>query len=350
MKTEIIKLDVNNIDMDKLNRAAEVIKCGGLVAFPTETVYGLGANALNENAVMNIFKAKGRPSDNPLIVHISEYKALDKIAENISKNAFSLMNNFWPGPLTLVLEKSAAVPSIITANLSTVAVRMPSHPVALALISASGLPIAAPSANLSGKSSPTSAEHVITDLNGKVDVIIDAGNCNVGLESTVIDMTIDRPTILRPGGITPSQIEAILGKVVFDSTLINNNTSNSTPKAPGMKYVHYSPKANLIIVDGKLEQIVFKINELKNKYQADGVNVGILATEQTKDFYNTQEIISMGDRLNPDSIASNLFWSFREFDKRNVQVILAEAIDNSGIGLAIMNRMMKAAGHHVINV
>jgi L-threonylcarbamoyladenylate synthase len=350
LKTEIIKLDVNNIDKDKLNYAAEVLKDGGLVAFPTETVYGLGANALNESAVKNIFKAKGRPSDNPLIVHVSECKALGNIVHSISEKALILMDKFWPGPLTLVLEKSASVPSIITAGLSTVAVRMPSHPIALGLIAACGLPIAAPSANLSGKSSPTTAEHVITDLSGKVDVIIDAGNSKVGLESTVIDMTIDPPMILRPGGITQAQIETVLKKVIFDPALFNNKNSMSTPKSPGMKYTHYSPKANLIIVDGNLEQVVIKINELKNKYEIDGLNVGILATEQTKTFYSSNEIISMGDRLNPESIASNLFWSFREFDKRNVQVILAEAIDNSGIGLAIMNRMLKAAGHNVIQV
>lgn len=350
MKTEIIKLDVNNLDLDKLKFAADVLKGGGLVAFPTETVYGLGANALDENAVKNIFKAKGRPSDNPLIVHISDYKALDNLVTGISENALILMDKFWPGPLTLVLEKSAIIPPIITANLPTVAVRMPSHPVALALIAASGLPIAAPSANISGKSSPTIAEHVITDLSGKVDVIIDAGNCDVGLESTVLDVTVNPPMILRPGGITPSQIEAVLGKVVFDPALLNSKTLNVAPKSPGMKYTHYSPKAKLIIIDGKLEHVVNKIQELQETYEKDGLNVGILATEQTKAFYTTNEIISIGDRLNPEAIAANLFWSFREFDKRDVQVILAEAIDNSGIGIAVMNRMTKAAGHNVIKV
>jgi L-threonylcarbamoyladenylate synthase len=347
LKTEIIKLDVNNINQDKLKYAAEVLKDGGLVAFPTETVYGLGANALNENAVENIFKAKGRPNDNPLIVHISDYIALDKIVQNISENASLVMNKFWPGPITLVLDKSPNIPLIITAGLPTVAVRLPSHPIALALLSACGLPIAAPSANISGKSSPTSAEHVIHDLNGKVDVIIDAGNCSVGLESTVLDVTVNPPIILRPGAITASQIEAVLGKVIFDAT--GNKGDSTVPKAPGMKYTHYSPKAKLIVVEGQLEHIVMKIKELKSKFELDGLNVGILATEQTKDYYNSKEIISLGDRSTPDVIASNLFYSFREFDKRNVQVIIAEAVDNSGIGSAIMNRMVKAAGHNVIH-
>jgi L-threonylcarbamoyladenylate synthase len=350
LKTQIIKLDIKNIDSDKLSYIADVLKDGGLVAFPTETVYGLGANALNENAVKNIFKAKGRPSDNPLIVHISDYKILDTITSNIPENALQLMAKYWPGPLTLVMEKSSKIPFIITAGLSSVAVRFPSHPIARALIAASGLPIAAPSANLSGKSSPTTAEHVIADLNGKVDVIVDAGNCNVGLESTVLDVTVNPPMLLRPGGITPNQIEAVVGKIVLDPALMNNKTIKSIPKSPGMKYTHYSPKADLIIVEGNLNNVVKKINELQNKYENDGLNVGILATEQTKAFYNSSEIISMGDRLNPDSIASNLFWSFREFDNRNIQIIIAEAIDNSGIGLAIMNRMTKAAGNNVIHV
>jgi L-threonylcarbamoyladenylate synthase len=229
-------------------------------------------------------------------------------------------------------------------------VRMPAHPIALALIEASKLPIAAPSANLSGKSSPTTAEHVINDLYGKVDIIIDAGNCNIGLESTVVDVTVNPSMILRPGGITALQIESVLGAVSFDPSLFNNSSHKSTPKSPGMKYSHYSPKASLIIVDGKLDQVVSKINELVNIYEAEGLNVGILATEQTKNLYGINEIISLGDRLKPENIASNLFLSFREFDKKNIQVILAEAIDNSGIGLAIMNRMIKAAGYNVIYV
>lgn len=350
MKTEIIKLDINNIDKDKLRFAAEVIKSGGLVAFPTETVYGLGANALNEKAVQSIFKAKGRPSDNPLIVHISDKNELNNIVKSIPPGAFPLMDKFWPGPLTIIMNKSDAVPAVITAGLDTVAVRMPSHPVALALIRESSLPIAAPSANISGKPSPTSAKHVISDLSGKVDVIIDAGNVNIGLESTVLDMTSIPPMILRPGGISPSQLEEVLGKISIDPASMGSRELASTPKAPGMKYTHYSPKADVIIIEGQLEKVVEKIKELANLYGKKGVRVGVLATDQTKHLYDNVELISMGDREHPETIAANLFMDLREFDDRNVQIILAEAIDKSGIGLAVMNRMIKAAGYNIIKV
>lgn len=350
MNTEIIKIDHHKIDIPGLTYAADVLKQGGLVAFPTETVYGLGANALNEIAVKNIFIAKGRPSDNPLIVHIANHTALHRVVSGVSPVAALLMEKLWPGPLTLVMDKSEAVPFSITAGLPTVAVRMPSHPIALQLIALSGLPIAAPSANLSGKSSPTSAEHVIADLMGKVDVIIDGGNCNVGLESTVLDITVDPAMILRPGGVTPAQLESVIGKVTFDPALSHGKKEAATPKSPGMKYTHYSPKARLILVEGTIEAVASKIKVLKEDYEKEGLNVGILATEETKSLYSSKELISMGSRSTPETIAASLFLSFREFDKRNVQVILAEGIDASGIGLAVMNRMIKAAGNHIVKV
>lgn len=336
--------------MDKLKYAGDVLKAGGLVAFPTETVYGLGANAMDTDAVKKIFVAKGRPSDNPLIVHISDKRELSNLSNNIPSKAFELMDRFWPGPLTLVFEKSSAVPGIITAGLDSVAVRMPSHPVALTLIREAGIPIAAPSANLSGKPSPTNAKHVIADLSGKVDVIIDAGDAKVGLESTVLDLTVNPPMILRPGGVTLTQLKEVLLEIELDPSLSGNKAEILKPRSPGMKYTHYSPKAEIVIIEGELKKVVFKINEMVEVYKSKGINVSILATEQTKDLYNQTEIIIAGDRNKPETIAARLFSSFRDFDDKNVQVVIAEAIDNIGIGMAIMNRMKKAAGYNVINV
>jgi L-threonylcarbamoyladenylate synthase len=350
LKTEIIKVDKNNIDLEKISHAAKVLKNGGLVAFPTETVYGLGANALDEGAVKKIFTAKGRPSDNPLIVHIADKSSLGSIVRETSSNASILMDRFWPGPLTLVLKKSEIIPSVITAGLDTVAVRMPSHPVALALIKESGLPIAAPSANTSGRPSPTHAKHVIGDLEGKVDVILDAGSADVGLESTVLDATIIPPMILRPGGVTWEQLSGVLGVVDIDPSLAGSTSNDFKPKSPGMKYKHYSPKAQVIIVSGNTSDVTIRINRLICEYSSKSLKVGVLATDQTKNAYSAHEVISAGDRERPETIAANLFDALREFDERGVQIILAEAVDNSGIGMAIMNRMSKAAGYNIIKV
>jgi len=350
LKTEIISIDADSINLDKIGYAAEVLKSGGLVAFPTETVYGLGANALNENTVKNIFAAKGRPSDNPLIVHIADKNEVGSLVSDIPPSALRLMDEFWPGPLTIIMNKSDRIPPTITAGLGTVAVRMPSHPVALALIMKSGLPIAAPSANTSGRPSPTSAKHVIDDLSGKVDVIIDAGCTNIGLESTVLDMTANPPMILRPGGITLLQLGAILHRVELDSALIGEFLHNTAPKSPGMKYVHYSPKAEVVIIEGEISRTVETINKMVRDYSLKGTRVGILATEQTKDLYYGAEVLSSGDRCNPETIASNLFRILREFDDKHMEIILAESIDSHGIGLAVMNRLSRAAGHNIIKV
>lgn len=350
MKTEIIKLDRDNIDLDKVRHAAEVLKGGGLVAFPTETVYGLGANALDRTAVRKIFEAKGRPSDNPLIVHISDKHEVSRLVRDLPPDASRLMDMFWPGPLTLVVQKSCVVPREVTGGLDTVAIRMPSHPVALALIKESGLPVVAPSSNASGRPSPTEAKHVIEDLSGKIDVIIDAGSSAIGLESTVLDITADPPVILRPGGITPVQLEEVLGKVDMSPALTSEQMKTIKPKSPGMKYTHYAPKASMVIVEGELSKVVDKINELVNEYREKGMSIGVLATEQTKNLYPAVKVISMGNRENPETIAANLFRALREFDERNVQLILAEAVDNEGIGLAVMNRITRAAGHNIIRV
>lgn len=343
MKTSIIKLDRHNPDFDKIKYAASILRNGGTVVFPTETVYGLGANGLDENAVAGIFHAKGRPQDNPLILHINDKNDIEKLSENIPFYAEHLIRKFWPGPLTLIVKKKACVPDIITAGLDTVALRMPSDNIALALIKESGVPVAAPSANISGRPSGTDVCYIKEDLYGKVDVILDVGESVIGLESTVLDITVNPPVILRPGGITSEEIERETGTVVN-----NYNVSDKAPRSPGMKYTHYSPEAELIVVQGNLPEVVCKINELIAEYTMKKVKTGVLATDQTKGKYSNSEIISMGDRNNPSTIANNLFRAFREMDAMNVRMVFIEAVDDSGIGLAIMNRILKASGNKVI--
>jgi len=359
LNTKIIKLDINsfskqneacNSEVDKLAQAAEVIRNGGLVAFPTETVYGLGANALDKNAVLGIFKAKGRPSDNPLIVHISNKNSVNSLVSSMPPCANILMDAFWPGPLTLVMPRSENVLDIITAGLDTVAIRMPSHPIALALIEKAGVPIAAPSANTSGRPSPTLAQHVVEDLLGKIDIIIDGGKVEVGLESTVLDITGEIPIILRPGGVTYEELSKLLGRVAIDRSVAGDAAGSFIPRSPGMKYRHYAPKARVIVVQGDLERVVLEIKRLATMYGTKGEKTAILATDETKSHYNGSEVVSMGSRLMPETIAANLFESLRYFDGRDVQVILAEAIEDDGIGLAVMNRLKKAATNNVIKV
>lgn len=353
MKTEIIKIDKYNKEADKLGYAAEVIRNGGTVVFPTETVYGLGANALSESAVGKIFKAKGRPADNPLIVHIADTGAenrkhhagmLETLTDDISPDAKRLMETFWPGPLTIIFRKSAAVSSVVTAGLDTVAVRMPSHPVALALITMAGLPIAAPSANSSGKPSPTSARHVIDDLMGRVDVIIDAGDTDIGLESTVLNMSSYPPEILRPGGVTIEELRKVLRGVRYKEEIFMPPGEYETPRSPGMKYTHYSPRAKVILVEGGVGKVVQKIRELYETGAGTGLKVGIMATEQTRNMYDGGMIITVGDRESPHTIAAGLFKALRDFDEKGADIILAEGISEKGIGAAIMNRLRKAAG------
>jgi len=349
MLTQVIKIDINNIDKDKLRVAAEALKEGKVVAFPTETVYGLGANALNPAAVEKIFKAKGRPSDNPLIVHIADKEKVYELTKKIPEKAAALMDKLWPGPLTLVFEKSSIIPAIITAGLNTVGVRMPEHPVARELIRLAAIPVAAPSANVSGKPSTTTAQHVLEDLDGKIEIIVDAGSSRVGLESTVLDVTVDPPMLLRPGGITPKQIEDIIGHIDIDKTILGKVNADNIPKSPGMKYKHYAPKAHVIIVKGEnINNQVTKICNLAAEKKLEGKKVGICATKQTIDNYKGFEAISIGDRNKPETIAAKLFSLLREFDAKGVEVILAESVDENGVGLAIMNRMVKAAGYDII--
>ncbi|WP_077619920.1 L-threonylcarbamoyladenylate synthase [Bacillus sinesaloumensis] len=322
--------------------AAALLQANEVVGFPTETVYGLGANALSDDAVAKIYEAKGRPSDNPLIVHISTMGQLYKIAEDISEQAERLIEKFWPGPLTLVLKrKENAVSKKVTAGLETVAVRMPSHPVALALITASGLPLAAPSANLSGKPSPTLAKHVADDLTGKIAGILDGGPTGVGLESTVLDCSGEVPIILRPGGITKEQLESVCGVVEVDKAIL---TDNEAPKSPGMKYKHYAPTAPLTIVNGSQGFIQSLVKEKQN----EGLKVGVLTTTERENKYEADRVISCGSREQLETVASRLYGVLRQFDESGVDVIFSESFPSEGIGQALMNRLTKAAGHRII--
>ncbi len=347
MRTLIEKIDKLNPDEQILEKAGQILKQGGLVAFPTETVYGLGANALDENAARKTYEAKGRPSDNPLIVHITDVENLDEIAMNVSGKARKIMENFWPGPLTLIFEKTEKVPYGTTGGLSTVAVRMPTDEIARAVIRAGGGFISAPSANTSGRPSPTSAQHVADDFDGRINMIIDGGNVDIGLESTILDMTVEPPMILRPGAITKEMLEAVIGEVTIDAGLLAEE-HNRAPKAPGMKYRHYAPKAQLIIVEGEMSETVKAIRQIAYEQTRLGYKVGIIATTETEGFYTNGVVKTIGTRSNENSIAKNLYRVLREFDEEDVSYIYSETFDGDGMGDAIMNRLEKAAGHHTI--
>ncbi|MCI6497410.1 MAG: threonylcarbamoyl-AMP synthase [Lachnospiraceae bacterium] len=350
MDTVIRKIDVNNIDREVMEEASQVLNRGGMVAFPTETVYGLGADALDEKASAKIYAAKGRPSDNPLIVHISDIEQLDKLVCEIPDNAKKLMDAFWPGPMTLIFKKSGLVPDGTTGGLDTVAVRMPNHKVALELIRTSGVAIAAPSANTSGRPSPTTAAHVADDLSGKIDMIIDGGAVGIGIESTIVDVTSEIPMVLRPGYITMEMLEKVVGKVGIDKAITGPVSPDVKPKAPGMKYKHYAPKAELTMFKGELKNVVEHINNLTDKNVKSGIKTGIIACEETKDMYKAGEVLSIGSRNNEDTIAHNLYGVLRKFDDMNVDVIYGETFEDNRLGQAIMNRLLKAAGYHVEKV
>ena len=347
MRTLIEKIDRHQIDEQVLDKAGKILKNGGLVAFPTETVYGLGANALDENAAMKTYAAKGRPSDNPLIVHIADVEDLSIVARNISDKAMQIIERFWPGPLTLIFEKQYIVPFGTTGGLSTVAVRMPTDEIARAVIRAGGGYISAPSANTSGRPSPTSAQHVADDFDGKIDMIIDGGNVDIGLESTIVDMTVEPPMILRPGAITKEMLEEVIGEVTIDVTLFAED-SGEAPKAPGMKYRHYAPEAELVIVEGEMDDVIKAIRQITYEQTRLGLKVGIIATSETEEFYTNGIVKNIGTRNNENSIAKNLYGVLREFDEEDVSYIYSESFSAEGIGDAIMNRLNKAAGHHVI--
>ena len=344
METIIRKIDKNNIDPEVIEEAGNILKNGGLVAFPTETVYGLGADALKEEAAKKTYAAKGRPSDNPLIVHIADYEDLKAVAVNIPAKTDALAAHFWPGPLTMIFEKSEVVPYGTTGGLDTVAVRMPSDPVAAAVIRAAGGFVSAPSANTSGRPSPTTAQHVSEDLDGKIDMILDSGSVDIGLESTILDMTVEPPMILRPGAITADMFEEVIGPVSVDETILGSE-SNKAPKAPGMKYRHYAPKAKLIIAEGDIREEVLAIRQLAYATHRKGERVGIIATGETLPFYKYGIVKNIGTRENEKTIARNLYRVLREFDDEEVDIIYSESFAMQGIGSAIMNRLEKAAGH-----
>ena len=343
MKTKILTSKKEDIEI-----AAHIIRKGGLVAFPTETVYGLGANALDAEAVGKVYEAKGRPSDNPMIVHISRASDIGQLTRMLSPDIVALIENFWPGPLTMVVKKKPNVPDRTTGGLDTVAVRMPDSKAALDLINMAGCPIAAPSANLSGSPSPTRAKDVIADLDGRVDAIIQGEDCRVGIESTVVDMTSQVPTILRPGIITAESLEAALGKKVeYDKSLTEASKhieldpadgvseSDFQPKSPGMKYKHYAPKADMLIVEGQRDKVVAEIERLKNLNERLGNKVGVLLFEE-RAFIEA---------------AHDFFAKLRDMDNEGVDMILAGALsDTDGVGFAVMNRMLKSAGYNIAKV
>lgn len=350
MQTKVLKINAADIDNTCMKQAADLIQSGELVAFPTETVYGLGADALHPEAAKKIYAAKGRPSDNPLIVHIAKFEELVSIAKEVPKQARLLADAFWPGPLTMIVWKNEKVPYETTGGMETVAVRMPNHPIALRLIEESGCLIAAPSANTSGKPSPTEAAHVALDMDGRIPMILDGGPVGIGIESTIIDLTEPVPMILRPGYITKEMLEKVLGeKVCIDPGIIAAD-SERKPKAPGMKYKHYAPKADLILVEGETNAVVDTINRLVHEKQAEGQKVGIIATDETMARYGGDCTVSIGARSDEDAIARHLYKILREFDDLNVDIIYSESFATPRIGQAIMNRLLKAAGHQVITV
>ncbi len=352
MDTKVVVIEENNIDneaKEALTEAGNIIRDGGLVAFPTETVYGLGGDALNPSSSKKIYAAKGRPSDNPLIVHIHRFEDLTAIVKEVPEAARKLADAFWPGPLTMIMEKNDKVPYETTGGLDTVAIRMPNNKIALELIEKSGGYIAAPSANTSGRPSPTVARYCVEDLSGKIEMIIDGGQVGIGLESTIVDLTSEVPMILRPGYITADMLKEVLGDISIDRTIIDS-TSTEKPKAPGMKYRHYAPKGSLMIVEGAQDKVVPYINEEARKAQAEGKRVGVIGTDVTKALYSADVVKSVGNREDESTIAHELFKVLREFDDENVDVMFSESFDDSGIGQAIMNRLLKAAGHQITKV
>ncbi len=349
MDTEFVQIKDVEADRDWLVRAGELIRLGELVAFPTETVYGLGGNALAPEASRRIYAAKGRPSDNPLIVHIAGLSELMPLVKEAPESVIRLAEAFWPGPLTMILPKSESVPFETTGGLDTVAVRMPNHPVARELILESRCPIAAPSANVSGRPSPTCAAHVKEDLDGRIAMILDGGAVDIGLESTIIDLT-GKPMVLRPGYITTEMLSAVLGEAVLVDPALLSADDNKRPKAPGMKYRHYAPRAQLLIIEGEDQKVVEYINRLSAEQRLQGRKVAVIAAEETIPYYQADAALCIGRRTDEDAIAQHLYELLRQCDALEIDRIYSESFATPRIGGAIMNRLLKAAGHQVINV
>jgi L-threonylcarbamoyladenylate synthase len=348
-QTLVLKVNPQKPDIEKVRVAANIIRKGGLVAFPTETVYGLGADAMNPKAVLALFEAKKRPLDNPPIIHVENANDVYRLAKQVPPKAKRLMKEFWPGPLTLVFKRSETVPAVTVAGLDTIAVRMPQHAVALALIKESNRSIAAPSANLAGKPSPTSAKHVFDDLNGRIDAILDGGPTYIGVESTVLDLSVDPPLVLRPGGTPLEALKKILGDVKLHPFVVaEKELSIEKARSPGMRHKHYAPNAEVIVVEGAIPAILAKVKELAESYRLKGAKVGVLATDETVAAYRAVGVKSLGSRFNLEVVAQNLFSLLREFDAEGVDVIIAEGVPTEGLGLAVMNRLRKASGYNIV--
>ena len=346
MHTNYYKIDPVNPDIAVLRETAALLRQGQLVAFPTETVYGLGANGLNAQAVKAIYEAKGRPSDNPLILHINAIEKIYTLAASVPANALALAERYWPGPLTVVVERQPLVPDAVTGGLDTVAIRLPSSLVARELIRLAGVPVAAPSANTSGRPSPTTAQAVLADLEGKIAAVIDAGPCAIGVESTVIDCTTPVPTLLRPGGITYDMLVEVLGEVEIDPTLAG---AQAIPKSPGMKYTHYAPLAPLFLVEAEPNVAAVVLKRELAQALAAGKTVGAIVSAEVAERLPPKAITYVyGPRADVAAIAANLYTALRSFDNKAVDVIYAEGIADQGLGLAVMNRLRKAAGYHII--
>lgn len=349
MDTKIIRVDEEHIDEAVLREAGGIIRAGGLVAFPTETVYGLGGDALNASSSKKIYEAKGRPSDNPLIVHIAGMEALPAIVESVPEKAKKLAAAFWPGPLTMILKKTDVVPEETTGGLDTVALRMPSNPIALSLIRAAGGYVAAPSANRSGRPSPTRADYVAEDLAGRIEMILDGGDATLGLESTIVDLTVEPPEILRPGFVTEEMLQEVLGYVEQDASLLGGD-SGQAPRAPGMKYRHYAPKGELTIVRGAPEAVTAYINGRLLEGRKKNKKTGVIATDETIGSYRADVPRSVGKRVDAAGVAGGLYRILREFDDEGVELIYSESFDGAGVSQAVMNRLLKAAGYKITTI
>ena len=359
-KTSLLKINRKNFDTEDLLPAAMLLREGELVAFPTETVYGLGGNAQDESAAARIYAAKGRPSDNPLIVHISDKKDLETVGREVPEIAKKFAERFWPGPLTIIVKRAEIIPKTTTGGLDTVAVRLPSDMIARELIRLSGVYVAAPSANKSGRPSTTRAEHCMEDLYGRIPMVVDGGPVKIGLESTIVDCTNEvtengvktiRPLILRPGYITLEQLREICPETDYDPAVVARvKNENVRAKAPGMKYRHYAPKGDFVIFEGRAEAVIARINEEVKKMRALGRKTAVLATEESKDYYDADIVVSLGRRNNEEEIAARLFDVLREFDEMGAEAIYGECFEFRGIGQAIMNRLLKAAGYNIITI
>lgn len=349
METKVAIIKDINTDIRFIEEAGKVIRNGGTVAFPTETVYGLGANALDDEAVRKIFIAKGRPQDNPLIIHVST-KEISELVKDVPEVAQKIIDKFWPGPLTVILEKKDIISNVTSANLNTIGIRMPNSEIALKLIELAERPIAAPSANISGRPSPTEVERCVEDLNGRVDYIIGGESSDIGVESTIVDCTVNPPLVLRPGGITLEMLKEINPEIELDKALKSKPNDDFKPKAPGMKYKHYAPNAHLKIIKGKNEKTIEIINEIVENYIEKGNDVAILTTNENLNKFNNGKVISLGSENDLKEIAKNLFEALRKCDDLGVQYILCQGFEENGVGLAIMNRLNKAAGYDILEV